>query len=170
MPADARGHGQHVTQIGTAVLIRWRANGNEQCLAVHDASAGIGGETQQTRGVVALHHRRQTRLEDRQHALLQRGDLVGVNIHAQNMITHLGQTGARDQANIAGAEKSDAHVRARVEEAGILAAAHGAACGNELQEKRRGATGAPRHHNDDNSRITCCHPEPPVPDRQPVAA
>ena len=48
--------------------------------------------------------------------------------------------------------------------------AHGAACGNALQEKRRGATGAPRHHNDDNSRITCCHPEPPVPDRQPVAA
>jgi len=42
--ADRARYGEHVLQVGAAVLVRRRAHGDEDDIAVRDRARGIGGE------------------------------------------------------------------------------------------------------------------------------
>ena len=52
--ADGARHRQHVLQVGAAVLVRRRADGDEDDVAVRDRRGGVGGEVQAAGGVVGL--------------------------------------------------------------------------------------------------------------------
>ncbi len=95
---------QHVLQIGRAVFVRRSADGDELNGGMLDGFFGVGGEAQSAFGDVAFHNWLQARLPDRDDALLQLVDLVLINIHAHHSMADFCEAGARDQANIAGAE------------------------------------------------------------------
>ena len=107
--ADAAGHGQHVFQVGAAVFVGWCAHGDEDHLAVGDGVGGIGGETQAAFGVVGFHHGFQTGFVDRHDALVEAVDLGGINIHAADVVADFRQTGAGDEADVAGSKDGEVH-------------------------------------------------------------
>ncbi|MNC23727.1 hypothetical protein D3C75_717610 [compost metagenome] len=109
---DAVDHGKHVLQVGAAIGL-WRgADGNELQPGVVGRFAGVGGETQATAGQVLLQHRRKAGLEDRAVACIEAGDPLGVDIHAQHRVPHLGQAHCLGEADIAGTENRDLHLTA----------------------------------------------------------
>ena len=112
MPADGAGHGQHVLQVGAAVLVGRRAHGDEQHVAVRDGLRGVGGEGQAAGTVVGQHHVLEAGLEDRAMAFIQAGHPIGIDIHAQHRMAYLGQAHRLGQADIAGSENRDLHLTA----------------------------------------------------------
>jgi len=107
--ADGIGDSQNVLQIGTAVFIRRRTDGNEDDVAMGDRCCGIGGELQASFLVVLHHHRGQTRFENRDLPLIEAIDLGAVDIDTNDLIAHFSQAGARDQTDIPGTEYSNFH-------------------------------------------------------------
>ncbi len=75
-----------------------------------DALRGVGGELEAAGGGVALEERIEAGLVDGHFALVQSLDLVRVDVDTNDMITRLGEAGTRDEAHVAGAENSYAHV------------------------------------------------------------
>jgi hypothetical protein len=63
--ADGARHRQHVLQVGAAVFVGRRADGDEDQVAVSHARGGVGGEAQAAGGMVGLDHRGQAGLVDR---------------------------------------------------------------------------------------------------------
>src|SRR3546814_16027643 len=53
-----------VLQVGAAILVGRRADGDEDHLPVRDRLPGVGGELQPPRGMVGLDHRFQARSEE----------------------------------------------------------------------------------------------------------
>ena len=101
-------------QIGAAVFVGRRADGQKDQVAVCHALGRVGGEAQAASGLVALHDRRQAGLVDRHLAGLQRGDLGGVDVDAHHVVPHIGQHGALNQTDVAGAENGDFHMNLSV--------------------------------------------------------
>jgi len=56
---------------------------------------------------IAFDHRIETRFVDRNHAASQQIDLARVNIDADDVITGIRETGARDEADVPRAEYAD---------------------------------------------------------------
>src|SRR5690606_6990063 len=68
---DGGGDRQHILQVGGAILVRGRANGDELDTAVAYTGRRVGGELQPASGVVVAHQVFQARFIDRNLALLQ---------------------------------------------------------------------------------------------------
>src|SRR2546429_403118 len=66
VPADGARHIQHVLQVGRAVLIRWRAHGDENDIRPLDRGADVGGELEASIALVAHDQRLEPGLVDRQ--------------------------------------------------------------------------------------------------------
>ena len=102
--ADGASDGQHVLEIGRAVLIGRRAHGNELEQAVIHGFLGVGRELESPGLDVALDVGLEARLVDRDLALVQASDLVLVDVVADDVVAHFGHAGTGDEADIAGAE------------------------------------------------------------------
>src|SRR5690606_33117417 len=98
---DGSGDRQHILQVGGAILVGGRANGDELDTAVAHTGRRVGGELQPAGGVVVAHQVFQARFIDRNLALLQARDLVRVHIHADHLVADFGQHGALHQTHIA---------------------------------------------------------------------
>jgi hypothetical protein len=99
----------HVLQVGRTILVRWRADGDELQQAVRDGFLDVGGEPQAARVDVRLDHRIQTRLEDRNPAFLENADLVRIEVETEHVVADVGQTGSRNQTDVAGTDDSNFH-------------------------------------------------------------
>ena len=109
MLGDSPGDVQHVAEIGGAVLVGGRADGDEQDLAVVDGRGCIGGELQTPGRGVAFQHRLETGFVDGYFAAIQRIDLGLVDVHTDDLITHFGKAGAGDQSDVSRAKHCDVH-------------------------------------------------------------
>ena len=107
--ADRAGRGDDVLQVGRAVLVGRGAHRDELQQPVRHRLCHVGGEAQPAGGAVARHHVEQAGLVDRHAAGLDDADLLGVEVQAQHVVAHLGETGAADQADVAGADDGDLH-------------------------------------------------------------
>ncbi len=96
-------------QIGRAVFVRRRADGDELQRAVRNARLDVGREAQPAGTLVLANHRLESRLEDRHAARVELRDLGGIEIEAQHVVADFGQTGAGDETHIAGADDGDFH-------------------------------------------------------------
>jgi hypothetical protein len=104
----ARG-GQHVLQVGRAVLVGRCANGDHLDFAVQRRFARVGGEGQPACLHVAPHDIRQAGLMDGNAAASQQRDLGFVQVQAQDVVAHVRQAGPADQADVAGSDDGDLH-------------------------------------------------------------
>ncbi len=102
-------HRQDVLEVGRTVLVRGRADGDKQYLAVLDGQFLIAGEVQAATFQVALDHGLQPWFEDRNMALAQQVDLVLVNVHAHDIVTDFGQDSRLYQAYITATNYADFH-------------------------------------------------------------
>jgi hypothetical protein len=109
VPADVARGGQHVLEVGRAVLVGRRTDGDELQRAEVDGLLDVGRELQASGAHVALDDRVQPRLVNGQAARLQGGDLLRVQIEAQHLVADIRQAGAADQAYVAGPDDRDFH-------------------------------------------------------------
>ena len=72
-------------------------------------AGGIDRELQALGLEVASNQRLEARFVDRDFAARQRGHLLLIHIHADDVVAGIGKTGTGDQAHIAGAENRNAH-------------------------------------------------------------
>ena len=107
--ADGARGGDHVLQIGRAVLARRGAHREKLQLAVRHARGDVGREAQPPGLLVALHDGLEAWLEDRNFSAVQAGDLVLVQVEAEDVVAGVREAGARDQADIAGTDDGYVH-------------------------------------------------------------
>ena len=69
----------------------------------------VGGEAQAPGGHVVRDDAVQPGLVDRDAAAFEHGDLRGIDVEAHDVVAHLGQAGAGNQADVAGADHGDLH-------------------------------------------------------------
>ena len=69
----------------------------------------VSRETQTLFGAIGGNKVFQAGFEDRDLACIETGDLVRVDIHTNNIVSHLSQAGSRNQTNISGTENSNLH-------------------------------------------------------------
>ena len=100
VPADGAGGRHHVGQVGGAILAGRRADRDELQLAMRNARLDVGREHQAPRGAVARDDRLQPRLEDRQAARVQRGDLACIDVTAQHVVAGIRKASPRHQSHI----------------------------------------------------------------------
>ena len=109
-PADVARGGEHVLHVGRAVLVRRRADGDELQRAVRDGGVDVGREVQAAGGDVAL--RSSARGPARGSARRRRSAssiFARVDVEAQHVVADLGEAGAGDEADVAGADHRDLH-------------------------------------------------------------
>jgi hypothetical protein len=95
--------------VGRAVLVRRRADGDELHRAVADGGVDVGREVQPVSRDVAPDHLGQSRLVDRDAAVVEHVDLGAVDVEAQHVVADLGEAGAGHQSHVAGPGHRDLH-------------------------------------------------------------
>ncbi|MNP40252.1 hypothetical protein D3C76_1338800 [compost metagenome] len=75
-----------------------------------DAGGSIGGELQAASLVVFFYQGFEARLVNRDMALLEAFDFVGIDINTDHVVADLCEDGALDQTDITDAENCDFHV------------------------------------------------------------
>ena len=96
-------------EVGGAVLVRWRADRDELEEPVTHALCGIGGKREPSSGNILAQHVVEAGLVDRHTAALEHGDLLGIDVDAEDIVADLGQADAGDEADIAAAKNRDIH-------------------------------------------------------------
>ena len=76
---------------------------------VADRRVDVGREAQAAGAHVAADHRLEAGLVDRHAAALQHVDLARVDVEAQHVVADLGEAGAGDEPDVAGADHRDLH-------------------------------------------------------------
>ena len=100
-------HGMHV---GRADLgERRRADGDEDRLRAAPASSRLGREGKPPRRLIGEHQLAQSRLVDRDVALAKARDLALIDLDADDLMAEIGETGPRDEADIARPDHHNAH-------------------------------------------------------------
>jgi hypothetical protein len=105
--ADLARHLAHVAEID-ALAVEGRADGDEGDLGVEHRGPQVGGGAQALADV-ALEQILQAVLVDRRLAAVDAVDLALVDVDAQAVVADLGEAGAGDDADIAGADDGDLH-------------------------------------------------------------
>ena len=126
VPADVARRGEHVAQVGRAVLVGRRADGDELELAVRDGGVDVGGEVQAPG--VARCARPSSASPGSWIGMPPRCrsvDLARVDVDAQHVVAHFGEAGAGDQADVAGADHRDLQTRSPIEALMSSSAARG---------------------------------------------
>mmetsp|Transcript_27227 Transcript_27227/g.49807 ORF Transcript_27227/g.49807 Transcript_27227/m.49807 type:complete len:367 (+) Transcript_27227:993-2093(+) len=94
--------GHHIGQVRMAIAAPGgRANGYENRFGPVDGLGQIKGEGQPPRRNILGHQRIKTRLVNRNLTAFQHGNFVGVLVDAHNVMSKVGKTHTRDQADIA---------------------------------------------------------------------
>src|SRR6185503_6686926 len=92
-----------------AVLVGRRAYRDELEQAVRHALFGRGGELDAFGLDVGLDERVQAGLVDGDDALFQGFDLFRVDVHANDVVAHVGQARPGDQPHVSGTKDGDSH-------------------------------------------------------------
>ena len=98
--ADRARDREHVAQVGRAVLVRRRADGDDLEQAVRDRRPGVGRELQPALVPVAGDRLVEARLVDRDLAGVQARDLGRVDIDANDVVAGVRQAGAGDETDV----------------------------------------------------------------------
>ena len=98
--ADRLGDGQHVREVGRAILLGRRADGDELEEAVRDPVLGAGCEDETALLDIAPDDVIEPWLVDRDLALLKPGHLAGVDIHADDVVAGLGEAGTGNKPHV----------------------------------------------------------------------
>jgi hypothetical protein len=98
--ADAACSGQDVGQVGAAVFVRRRADGQEDDVGVVDGIVIVRREQQAAGSGVALDEAVQAGFVDGDDPVLQHRDLARVDVQAQHGIADVGETCARHQSDV----------------------------------------------------------------------
>jgi hypothetical protein len=76
---------------------------------VGDGAFDVGGEPETAGGDVGAHDVEQPRLVDRHAAGFENADLLGIEVEAEHVVADIGEAGAGNQADVAGADHGDFH-------------------------------------------------------------
>jgi hypothetical protein len=109
MLTDRLRYRQHVLHVSRPVFIRRCADGDHLEHTVPDGFFEVGRELDVTLVAGMLDLFFKTRFINRDFAVIQPIDLISIDIHTDDMIADLGQTGPGDQADIARAKDSYIH-------------------------------------------------------------
>ncbi len=100
MLADGSCHCQDILQIGRAILVRRRTDGDQLEQTVVYPLLGVGREVQSAALDVAGNDGLKTRLVNGQYALFEHGDLVLVHVNTDHMVAGIRKACARHQAHV----------------------------------------------------------------------
>lgn len=106
---DRSSDGEYVTQICRAVLIRRRADSDEDHVAMVDAIGGIRREAQLPRPKTIGNETVKVWFEDRNFAFRKTSYLGGVYVDTANLVANFCQCGSLNQPDVAASEYSDTH-------------------------------------------------------------
>jgi hypothetical protein len=107
--ADVAGRGQHVLQVGAAVLVAGRADGDVLHVGEGDAGCDVRGEGEAAFLHVAVDDFLEAGLVDRHSARIEQADLGLVDVQAEHVVAQFRQAGAGDQAHVAGPHDRHVH-------------------------------------------------------------
>ena len=96
--------------IGRSILACGCTHGDELHPAMRDGAVHVAGELQPAAVCVAQHDVEQPGFVDGELAAVEHGDTVGIVVQTDDVVTHLCQTCARDQAHVSGSDNGDFHV------------------------------------------------------------
>jgi hypothetical protein len=108
---DRLGDGEHRGQVGVPLVGLRGADGDEREPGGADGGGEVGGEREPAGLAVVLHKFGETRLVDRHPAGVERLDLGGVIVDADDVVAALGEASARDQPDVPGPDDGDFHRR-----------------------------------------------------------
>ena len=106
---DSLGDGEHGAHVGRAVGTGRRADGDEVRVGLVEAGGDLGREAKPPGALVAANEIGQPRLVDRDDAVLELADPLGIDVHAEDVVPELGEAGSRDEPDVADAEGHQAH-------------------------------------------------------------
>ena len=109
--ADRARHLENVLQVGGAVLVGRRPDGDEHDLRALDGLRNVGREGEPAFALVADHHRLEARLVDRNFVLLERPDLRRIDVRANHVVAGLGEARAHDEADVPRPDNRYPHAR-----------------------------------------------------------
>ena len=109
---DGAGHFLDVAEVGRAVRLGRRADGDEDGPRRADGLGQVGGEAQPSFVDVLADDRVEPGLVDRDLPLAQGFDLPDVDVDADHVVAEVGQTGAGDETDVSGADDRDVQVGA----------------------------------------------------------
>ena len=95
-PADGVGHGEHVLEVGRAVLAGRGADGDEHDARPAHRLLDVGGEGKPALLEVVLDDRLEPGLVDGNFAPVEPGDFTLVDVRAHDVVSALGQAGPHD--------------------------------------------------------------------------
>src|SRR5262249_6612016 len=106
---DRAGDLAHGGEIRLTVALRWGADGDEDDDRSTYPVGEIGGEDQAAVRDVARHHLLETRLVDGHAPREELRDLVSLIVDTDDLVPEVGEDGARDEADVPGADDTDVH-------------------------------------------------------------
>ena len=109
--ADDSRHGEDVLEVRRAVLVRGRADRDDDHVGALHGPAHFGGELEPSLALVPHDERLEAGLVDRQPVLLEPGDLRAIHIGAQDVVAGLGEAGTYDEPDIPRPDDGDLHRR-----------------------------------------------------------
>ena len=110
---DAIDDGPEGGQVGGAVVALRRADGEVDDLGRRDRGGQVGREREPLGGLVVADHFLEAGLVDRDLAALEPVDLGAVDVDASDVVAAVGEAGAGDQSDVAGANNCDFHKKKR---------------------------------------------------------
>src|SRR5262245_9705140 len=108
-PADLLCDGFDGAEIGLAIDLWWSADRDEDDHGFPDGAGQVGGERQTAVTHVARDHFLEARLVDGKSTGAQRIDLVDQVVHADDLVTEVGEDGTGHKSNVTGADDADVH-------------------------------------------------------------
>ena len=102
------GDGEHVAQVRGAVLLWWRADGDEHDFTTVDGGREVRGEVEPL-GPIALDEVCQIRLEKGNLTAPKLLELLLVDVHARDVRSGIGEACAGDQPHVSRTNDSDFH-------------------------------------------------------------
>ncbi len=94
---DSLGHGQHGAHVGRAVGTRRRSDGDEVGVGFVEAGGDLRRETKPPGALVAPNEIGQPRLVDRDDAVLELADPLGIDVDAEHVVPELREPRTRDE-------------------------------------------------------------------------
>src|SRR5690606_25039346 len=106
---DLAGDAEDVGEVGRAVLAGRRREREEEDVRGFDGLGEVRREVEAVLAEVPLEEPLDAGLEDGELAAAELLDLPLVDVHADDVVPHLGEARARDEADVAGSDNSDLH-------------------------------------------------------------
>ncbi len=107
---DGLHHAPESGEIGRSVIALRRSDGDEHAICRGDRLLTFGRESQSASLGVSYDQFRKARFVDRNVAVTQSGDLIGIDVDTDDVVARFGEAGPRDETDVAGANHGDLHI------------------------------------------------------------